>query len=58
MIRPLMPKGVEHETPNSTLEMFMRVIRPLMPKGVEHLRLSEFKGADGKGDPSVDAERR
>ena len=36
VIRPLMPKGVEHIAAPIGASHNMIVIRPLMPKGVEH----------------------
>ena len=36
VIRPLMPKGVEHTLDLSKGREKGDVIRPLMPKGVEH----------------------
>ena len=57
MIRPLMPKGVEHIDPYQAMLDAMTVIRPLMPKGVEHLTVRAHD-LSRDGDPSVDAERR
>ena len=34
--KPLMPKGVEHETPLVVKPSTRRAQKPLMPKGVEH----------------------
>jgi len=39
-IFPVMPRGVEHATPNSEAIAILQAIFPVMPRGVEHLRES------------------